>query len=108
MLCTTDVNNYASLAKRWQNNKKIRTWWNNKTPTEKTQWYREEQNHCAGSKREFSTVDYEEGQSQKAKQTRLAKFYHIPFAVYIRYKLCEGTQRTQAILLFDQYVIENP
>ena len=107
-ICAPDVNNYAALANRWRSNKKLKLWWNNKTLTEKTQWYRDEQNHCAGSKRDFSTVGYEEGQSQKAKQTRLAKLDHIPLAVYIRHKFCEGTQKAQAIQMFEEYVKENP
>jgi hypothetical protein len=105
-VCQPDVNNYAALVGRWKQNKKLKDWWSMLPVSAKIEWYRREQNHCAGTKRDFSQVSYTESASQMSVGSRYARLLHIPLTQFIRVKFAEGMNRPMAIAQFNEIVTE--
>ena len=64
-ICGTDLNNYMSLASKWKNNKNLKDWWRTRSADEKVDWYRSEQTHTAGAKRDFSWITFTETNRQE-------------------------------------------
>jgi hypothetical protein len=106
-VCELDVNNYAALAARWKMQKKLKVWWGARTHEEKIAWFRKEQGHCHGNKRSFDDVCYSDITNHRAQSSRLSLYNQIPLSVFIRNKFAEGTQRAQAVLLFEAIVAEH-
>jgi len=101
------VNNYAALSNRWKANKRLKIWWSSLSPAAKVEWYRKEQSHCSGQKRDFSQVGYMESATQQSVNSRLALYNHIPVSVFIRQKFLENVSRAAAILQFEAIVNSN-
>jgi hypothetical protein len=105
-ICQPDVNNYAALVGRWKQSKKLKEWWANLPASQKVDWYRREQGHCAGTKRDFSSVVYQETTQQMATGSRYILLRHIPLVQFIRVKFAEGVNRPMAIVQFNEIVSE--
>ena len=103
-VCQPDVNNYAALVGRWKQNKKLKEWWANLGASARVEWYRREQSHCAGTKRDFNQVVYQETTEQKSTGSRNARLLHIPLIQFIRVKFAEGVSRAVAIVQFNDIV----
>ena len=102
--CEMDVNNYSSLVNRWKTNKSLKLWWSGLTPAAKTAWFRKEQTHCAGRKRSFDEVAFEESASRLEVNSRMGQHLQIPIRVYIRNSFLEGIPRNIAIQKFSEIV----
>ena len=107
-ICGTDLNNYSSLASKWKNNKNLKDWWRTRSADEKVDWYRSEQTHTAGAKRDFSWITFTETNRQEQQRARVTINNHLCLTQYIRAKFCEGVPRDVAIRELDLFVRTNP
>ena len=106
-VCIDDVNNYQALATRWKQQRALKQWWKDLPAPQKVEWYRKEQKHCAGQKRNFDNVAFIEQASVSHVQSRRGILNHIPLNLFIRNSFMEGIARPQAIMLFNQIVLEH-
>ena len=58
-ICIQYQNSYSSLANTWKSQKSIKPWWTAKSKEEQAQWYKEQQSHQVGTKRNFDAISYE-------------------------------------------------
>jgi len=99
-ICETCVNYYASLQQRWLTNTTLRTWWTQLSPSEKTARYQTQHRHIHRQKRTFEAVQYSEKVSKLVEERKFAVDALVPWRVFKRNKLAEGTTTDQASIDF--------
>ena len=105
-ICVFDVNSYSSLAARWKSQKSLKPWWVAKSKEEQAQWYKEQQAHQGGTKRNFDAISHEEVSGSKSGTSKKSILMHIPLEVYIREQFAMGKDGTEAKLEFARIVEE--
>ena len=84
-----------------------RDWWRAKSDAEQTQWFRDQAQHGFGQKRDWNAANMEEHSKKEHQQLDHRLNDMIPCNIYVRRKFCEGVQRTDAIVMFNEYVEKN-
>ena len=99
-VCKADVSSYRSLQNRWKTQRSLKTWWDNKSESDKVEWYRAQQKHERGQKRNFDSITYEETSFKETVQNDMEADNWVPINVFIRLRFAEGVNRTTAIAEF--------
>ena len=103
-ICIADQNSYGSLSHRWKSQKSLKPWWTSKTKEEQAQWYKEQQSHQGGTKRNFDQISHEESSGSMTETAKRAILNHIPLTVFIREQFMMGVDKFQAQLEFARIV----
>jgi hypothetical protein len=91
--CEKDAQSYKSLTDRWKTNKNLRSWWVNKTPDEKRNWYLQQPETSTGMKRQFDSAVYQERSALSAHVQEDEVDCFIPYRVFFRESKAEGKEK---------------
>ncbi len=95
-ICDPDVKAYNSLTQRWKGKPNLRKWWNSKSESEQAEWYRKQQAHIPGTKRQFDCMRVSETSFGHAVRDDVKEDDWIPLNIYQRRMALEGVSQADS------------
>ena len=106
-VCEDDVRSYTSLQARWTTNRQLRVWWKTLPDDQKVTWYIKQQGAEFGRKRTVEEMMYSEFEEETAKASRMELDDLIPWRIYRRRAIADGTSSAQAAYDFVALIQNN-
>ncbi len=81
---------YNGLQKRWNQNRKLRSWWNEQTKEQQINWFQKQHDVPVGAKRKFDLLQYSEQATKSAFRSEADVDRFVPWSVFRREGLACG------------------
>ena len=87
--CAACKSNYKYLTDRWARDKKLKKWFQSKTPEQKQTWFQQRKKNKS-NRRSFEDLGYEEADIQEVHEGEDELDHYKPWSLYKRHRLQEG------------------
>ena len=94
-VCIKDNASYKSIAQRWNKQRQLKIWWDSLDDDQKANWYLKQHTIGNGVKRKFDEITYAERSIQSTTAQESFVDMMIPWSIYKRNGLTEGTDLVQ-------------